>query len=268
MISSFPEVSILGKIERQLIQMEGYLRDSPKMSLLDARTLLDVSDSTARRLFVRLEERGSAIRVHGGVQSIPKSRPEYSYPCMESRRLAQKKRIARAAIDLIGPSRIIFLDSGSTVYQLSLCIADWLRAGRRETIRLFTNSVKNLQALSGLAEIQFIGGKYREHRQDCCGFLAEEALKELNFDLCFLGADGCDIDQGVSCTDMETARLGSLAVDRSRRRIVLMDSEKFRAGALFTYAPMEKLDAVISDTELSPALESRLREKGVEAHLK
>ena len=110
----------MGKIERQLIQMEGYLRDSPKMSLSDARTLLDVSDSTARRLFARLEERGSAIRVHGGVQSIPKSRPEYSYPCMESRRLAQKKRIARGAIALIGPSVIFFLYWGCRVYQLCL----------------------------------------------------------------------------------------------------------------------------------------------------
>lgn len=258
----------MGKIERQLIQLEEYLKDVPKMSLSDARALLDVSDSTVRRLFARLEARGNAIRIHGGVQGIPKSMPEYSYPCMESRRLAQKKRIARAAVDLIGSSRTIFLDSGSTVYQLSLCIADWLRAGHRETIRLFTNSVKNLQALSGLAEIQFIGGKYREHRQDCCGFLAEEALKELNFDLCFLGADGCDVDQGVSCTDMETARMGSLAVDRSRRRIVLMDSEKFSAGALFTYAPMERLNVVISDMELSGNLAARMREKGVEVHLR
>ena len=37
-----------------------------RLELGEAMTLLQISESTARRLFSRLEEEGEAIRVHGG----------------------------------------------------------------------------------------------------------------------------------------------------------------------------------------------------------
>lgn len=257
----------MGKIERQLKELESYLAQVPRITLVEAEELLDVSESTVRRLFARMEEQGQALRVHGGLQALPDQKPDYNFSSVEARRLTQKKRIARAAVDEIGEAHTIFLDSGSTVYQFSLCLAEWARAGRRDQVSVFTNSLKNLQALTGLAKIQFIGGQYREHRQDCCGFLAEEAIQNLNFDLCVLGADGCDVEQGISCTDMETASLGRIAVSRSQRRIVLMDSTKFRKGALVSYARLEDINVLITDTELGNGVVKQAREKGTEVRL-
>lgn len=251
------------KTEKQLQELTEYLKDAPRISLAETRQLLDVSESTARRLFARMETVGNAIRVHGGLQSIPvEGRQEYNYPSMEALRLPQKKRIARAAIDEIGDARTLFLDSGSTVYQFSVCLAEWLRAGRRDQVSVFTNSFKSLQALSGLTNIQFIGGRYRENRQDCCGYLAEMALQGLNFDMCVLGADGCNSEVGVSCTDMETARLGQIAVQHSQKRVVLVDASKFTKDALITYAHMEEINGIITDKELDDTTAAIIRGKG------
>ena len=46
------------KSERQENEIMEYLRVSGKMSLADAARLLNVSESTVRRLFIRLEEQG------------------------------------------------------------------------------------------------------------------------------------------------------------------------------------------------------------------
>ena len=113
-----------------------------------------------------------------------------------------------------------------------------------------------------MANIQFIGGQYRENRQDCCGYLAEMALQSLNFDLCVLGADGCNPEGGVSCTDMETARLGQIAVKHSRKRVVLADASKFRKDALITYARMEEINGIITDCELDDETAAFVQQKG------
>ena len=257
----------MGKIEKQMQELNAYLKEATRISLAETEELLGVSESTARRMFARMEAQSRAIRIHGGLQLLPEAKPEYNYPSMEARRIPQKKRIGRAAVECIGDARTLFLDSGSTMYQFSLCLAEWLRAGRKDMVSVFTNSLKNLQALSGLVNIQFIGGKYREHRQDCCGFLAEGALQGLNFDLCFLGGDGCTVDQGISCTDMETARLGQIAVSRSQKKVVLLDSTKFQRGALVSYARLEELDMVLSDTELDPEIAKQIRAKGPDVRL-
>lgn len=252
----------MNKTERQIKELESYLQQTSKITLAETEELLGVSESTARRLFAKMEQQGQALRIHGGLQAFPEQRQEYNYLRMETRRLTQKKRIARAAIREIGDVRTLFLDSGSTVYQFSLCLAEWLRAGRRDQVSVFTNSIRNLQALSGLANVQFVGGQYRENRQDCCGYLAEQMLRSLNFDLCFLGADGCDAEQGVSTTDMETASLGRIAVSHSQRRVVLLDSTKFSRGALVTYAPVEDLDLLVTDLELDEEIADRIQARG------
>ena len=251
------------RTEKQLKELAAYLQEASRISLAETQQLLGVSESTARRLFSKMQSEGNAIRVHGGLQSIPvQGRQEYNYPSMEALRLPQKKRIARAAIAEIDDARTLFLDSGSTVYQFSVCLAEWLRAGKRNPVSVFTNSFKNLQALTGLANIQFIGGQYRENRQDCCGYLAEMALQSLNFDLCVLGADGCNPEGGVSCTDMETARLGQIAVKHSRKRVVLVDASKFRKDALITYARMEEINGIITDCELDDETAAFVQQKG------
>ena len=257
----------MSKVEKQIKELESYLMQVPKITLAETEALLGVSESTVRRLFARMEENGQAFRVHGGLQVLPERKQEYNFSNMETRCLPQKKRIAREAINEIGEAGVIFLDSGSTLNHFSLCLADWLRAGRRGQVSVFTNSLRNLQALSGLTTVHFIGGRYRENRQDCCGYLAEEILRGLRFDLCFMGADGCDPEQGVSCMDMETASLGRIVVGSSARRVLLADSTKCRRGALVSYAAVEDMNLIITDQELEADAVERLRAKGAEVRL-
>ena len=62
------------KIERQEQTVLRTLREKNTLTLAQVMELLDVSESTVRRLFVRLEERGVAIRRHGGIQLLRENR--------------------------------------------------------------------------------------------------------------------------------------------------------------------------------------------------
>ena len=55
------------------------LRIKGRMELTEVVNYLQISESTARRLFSRLETEGKLIRVHGGIQLSGKNPLEYSF---------------------------------------------------------------------------------------------------------------------------------------------------------------------------------------------
>lgn len=238
------------KNEEQLARLSARLKEASRVTLSDTTEWLGVSESTARRLFVKLEQAGQAIRVYGGIARIPDVAGEYSYDLVENRLLAQKKRIASAAVEEILAADHVFLDSGSTVYQVSCALSEAVTSGRDVHVQMFTNSLKNMEALVGTVPVQLVGGQYRDHRRDFCGFLAETVLSQLNFDLCVLGADGVRVDSGLMTTDFDTARLNAQAIARSRRKVVVADASKFKLSALVRYAKIDQIDRIITDTGL------------------
>ena len=90
------------KVERQEQRLWDALKIAQKMSLAEAMELLHVSESTARRLFIRLESVGKALRSYGGIQLVSDTVLDYSYEQVEGRCVEQKKAIAAAAADMLG----------------------------------------------------------------------------------------------------------------------------------------------------------------------
>ena len=251
----------MSKREEQMGALADRLREEGRLALADASNMLGVSESTVRRLFTNLERDGMAIRVHGGL-ALPTSGADYSYAEVENTRLNEKRRIARAALPELEGASSVYLDSGSTVCQLSTALAESAGGGRFSGLSVFTNSLANLSVLSGKLPVQLVGGAYRLHRRDFAGFIAEEALSRLHFDLCVMGADGLNVESGLTTTDFDTARLDSMVVERARRRIALVDADKFGRSAMVRYAPVSTFDAIYSDTSLPDEAAEQLARLG------
>ncbi len=257
----------MGKVERQIEALAAHLNMESRISLAQGMALLDVSETTVRRLFARMDEAGLALRVHGGIQSIGIQKANSGISEAQRQKNMLKYGIAQAALDYVGNARTVYLDSGDIVFQFCQVLAEKMRAGSCGVTNVVTNSFRVSQVLSRITNIQCIGGQYRESRQDCCGYLAEEALQSLSIDVCFLSADGCNLEHGFSFRDMETARLGKLAVKRSMRRIALIDSAKFGCETLVTYARIKDFNAIVTDGKLDSSIADRLRAKGAEVRL-
>ena len=233
-----------------------------KLSLSEAMDLLQISESTARRLFARLEQDGRAIRTHGGVQCINHAIAAYSFEDGAKINIDQKTAIAREACKLLEDGDVIFCDSGTTIQ--CFC-AELVNRLQNEDLKIVvcTNSLANLELLSPYLPVKLVGGEYRANRKDFCGYLTEQALSGLYFSKSFVGADGCVQGKQFTTTDYETARMNQIAIDNSERCVMLVDSSKFATMAHVAYAPVDTMDTIITDDDIDAETLQKLKQQTV-----
>ena len=233
-----------------------------KLSLSEAMELLQISESTARRLFARLEQDGRAIRTHGGVQCINHAIAAYSFEDGEKINIDKKTAIAREACKHLEDGDVIFCDSGTTIQ--CFC-AELIRRLQTEQLKIVvcTNSLANLELLSPYLPVKLVGGEYRANRKDFCGYMTEQALRGLYFSKSFVGADGCAQGKQFTTTDYETARMNQIAIENSEKCFMLVDSSKFATMAHVAYTPVQTLDTIITDDEVSPETLQQLKQQNV-----
>ena len=222
-----------------------------KMTLTEAMELLHISESTARRMFAKLEKDGHAIRTHGGLQAIDHVKAlYYSFEYGSRTNMEKKTAIAREAVKLLEDGDVVFCDSGTTIRCMCAELVNRLQK-EKLNIKLYTNSLANLEILSPHMQVNLVGGEYRANRKDFCGYLAEQALTGVFFTKSFVGADGCVNGTTFTTTDLETARLSQVAVRNSKRTYMLVDSSKFGNMSHVAYVPVESLHTIVTDSGLS-----------------
>ena len=221
-----------------------------KLSLSEAMELLNVSESTARRMFAKLERDGFAIRTHGGVQCVNHAMTLYSFEYGARTNISKKTAIAREASKFLEDGDVVFCDSGTTIQCLCAEIVNRLRR-EKLNLQIYTNSLANLELLSPYLQVHLVGGEYRANRKDFCGYLTEQALSGLYFTKSFVGADGCVQGRQFTTTDFETARMNEIAIRNSERTFMLVDSSKFSLSSHVAYVPVQNIHTIVTDTGVS-----------------
>ena len=239
------------------------LQMSGSITLQDAMEKMEISAATARRLFTRMEEKGYGIRSHGKISLPDSTYSFYSYEASEELYVKEKKAIAKETVSLISDDETLFLDSGTTVCLFSMALADALRQKALKNITVFTNSYMIINILNGCATVNLIGGTFRPHRKDFCGYMAEKAIKDCHFNKCILGTDGYHGSIGFSTTDFESARICECAIENSDNSIILMDSHKFGKAALVGFAKGDKVSLVVSDGKLKKEQQNEFLRNGI-----
>lgn len=244
-------------MEQKLLEM---MSKNKRVTLNEAIISLDVSESTVRRLFVKIEESGKGVRDYGGIR-LAADAVEYSFETYGEKMMNEKHEIASTAVKLLKPGDIIYLDSGTTLARFTEVISEYAKRGIVRDVTVFTNSLVNLNILNEVAKVNLIGGEYRRNRRDFCGYLAEEAIKSLHFTKCFLGADGYSMNVGFTATDFSTARLNELALKNSDEGYVMLDSGKFLTQSVVSYSKNLPITAVITEKMPDQMIQEKLEEE-------
>jgi DeoR/GlpR family transcriptional regulator of sugar metabolism len=129
---------------------------------------------------------------------------------------------------------------------------------RYSAVTVFTNSLANLNLLKDRMNVCLIGGTFRPHRQDFCGYLTDEVIKKLHFTKCFVGADGFSVKNGLTASDFDTARINQLVVAGSDKRILLADTSKAGKASVIHYAPIESVDTLVTNKWLAHEVKAEL----------
>ena len=256
----------MGKQEIREERILEVLKRKHKITTGEAMDLLDISESTARRLFASLETQKKVIRRYGGIQLAGRSPVDYSFDQLMESSQEEESAIASYAVSLIQESDILFFDSGTTVYYLSQALAEKLKTGQLKEITIFTNSLANMQLLHALCRVILIGGEYRQKRMDFAGYASNKFIGHFHFTKAFLGADGICMDEGFMTTDTDTASMSELAISRSDLAYVLSDSRKLGKKSFLSYSPISGVDALITGNTAECEYLDQLRQSGLSIH--
>lgn len=247
--------------------MDRYLADSRRMKLAqlindkgsirvaELADFFGVTKETIRKDLIYLDQQKLVCKTHGGAVAISES-SERPVQLRSMENPEKKIRIATRALDFISDSKVVILDSGSTVLQL----AAQLTTGCCETV--VTNS---LPAANMLAEKEmvflWIGGEFSPVTMSTSGMAAVHTLNYITADTVFLGSSGFQSCSGPSAKAFCDAQIKRDMMNRSRTKIVLADSSKFATNAFVRFADWTEIDYLITDAEAPESAILELKKK-------
>ena len=208
-------------------------------------------------MFAELEHSGAAIRTHGGICCVDRAPTAYSFEFGAKLNIENKAAIGAAACDFLEDGDVVFCDSGTTIQCFCAELVHRLRRDKLN-IKVYTNSLANLELLSPYIPVHLVGGEYRANRKDFCGHLAEQALKSVYFTKSFVGADGCVAGEMFTTTDFETMRMNEIAMSNSKQSYMLVDSSKFTLSSHVAYASVDRIHTIVTDTGISREILDKL----------
>jgi DeoR family ulaG and ulaABCDEF operon transcriptional repressor len=216
------------------------------VAITDLVEILGASEATVRRDVNTLAERGLIRRIRGGAESLT---PRYEthlvgMPFELSRDIAvaQKRAIARAAVDLIHEGESIIINGGTTTYAMVEFLAN-------RVLDILTNSIPIVTKLLATSHSRVVlpgGTVYREqnivlspYENDNIEYFWGRKL----FTSCY-GLNRF----GMMEADPLIVQAEIKLLKRADELVVLADSRKFRQHSSMIVARLDRISTLITDS--------------------
>ncbi len=218
-----------------------------------------ISEITARRDLISLEQRGIIKRTHGGA-ILTSGLPElfgFDNKAIEHRE--QKIEICKNAASFIEENDTIYMDCGTTVYFLARFIT------RYKNLRVITNSLPVVSELMPYPQIKLylIGGELDNSRKALYGPMTENLIARYKADKAFIGAGGVSLEHGLSSVDEKEASITIKMAQAAKKVYLLCDSSKVENDSYFTYSSLSLVTSLITDKGLDRNYLELYRNKGL-----
>lgn len=233
-----------------------------RASVTELAQAYDVTTETVRRDLALLDRAGVLRRVHGG--AVPVRALHVVEPGVDERegtRADHKEAIARAATEFLPLSgATVLFDAGTTTARVATMLPP-----DRELVAV-TNSVPIAARLAAMPSInlQLLGGRVRGLTRAAVGEPVLRALDTLRVDIAFIGTNGITVRHGLSTPDSEEAAVKRAMVRCANYVVVLADSSKIGHEEFISFAPIDSVDALITDCEISTGDRAALTAQGIE----
>ncbi|MFM1653597.1 DeoR/GlpR family DNA-binding transcription regulator [Brevibacillus sp. B_LB10_24] len=239
-------MSLVGEERKEIILDMLNLAGKVRTNELTQR--LQVSAETIRRYLEELENEQKLKRVYGGAIKITYDREEPTHLKREITRAEEKKRIGRAAANLVQDNDVIVIDDGTTTLHMIEYLVNKIN------LTVITCSVPVLSLLmeyqnKGLfsGEIYFVGGKVQSKYFRVAGSLAEKMVSGFYMDKAFIAADGILMRKGITSYNLERSLLVQKYIENANVSIVMADQSKIGIHTPYKIADMKDIDMIISD---------------------
>lgn len=235
-------------------------RSKGRVEVASLASALGVSLETVRRDLGALERRGMLRRTHGGAVPVERLRFEPEVAERQAERVAEKARIAEAALEFLPERGTVALDAGTT----TAALAELLPAGREITV--LTNCLPIASALAANTSLKVVisGGRVRSRTLAAVDDAAARFLDEFSPDVAFVGANGVSARRGLTTPHEAEAAAKRAFVRGADRVVALADHTKVGWEHFVRFARPEEVDVLITDTGLDDAAVAELERTGME----
>lgn len=236
---------MLGK-ERILYLLDRLEKDNI-LNVKEIASELNISEATIRRDLTELEKQKKVKRIHGGAiladaDQIVSEQREIKMQDRFRIHYEEKRKICASASQLVKDGECIFLDGGTSLVPM----IDTLQ---NRNIRIVTHNHLIVSKLKNpKAQIVVIGGDFVSKYAMSVGPLAINTLRQFQFDRCFIGCAGVDIEQNCSYTaEVETRELKNIAMANSKYSYLLIDSSKVGIKGFCKFKTLDSFDTIYCD---------------------
>lgn len=236
------------------------LRSQGTVTVGEIMERFGVSEATARRDLETLEQEKKLIRTFGGavLETMRKEIPFYRKMEMNA---AGKSEIADKAAGLIRSGDVIGLTGGSTTMHL----ARRLIQHPPERLTVVTNALNIAFELAGVAGLELIvtGGVTRTQSYELSGPMADSVLEGITIQKTFVGADGVDLEWGLTTFNELEANTNRRMIRQSMETYVLADHNKLNQRSLFRIEGWQPVTALVTDSGIPDGLKESYAAAGI-----
>ncbi len=246
--------------ERQ-VEIARLVKEKGLVTVESLKEILGVSVITIRRDLAVLEKRGLLERTHGGAISTSPLNREFKYHEKDKTNAVYKEAIGRYAAGMIEDGDTVFINSGSTTYQVIRFLEG------RTNVRIITNNVAAAASFGSIPGIELIltGGMYRSASNCVVGEFASQIISQIMASKTIIGADGLSFKGGLTSPVYQEAAVTRKMIERTQGDVICVaDHSKIGKISNFLTVPVDNLDYLVTDWDFVESYRENLESVSIE----
>ncbi len=238
-----------------------YIMVNKSAQIHELAARFSVSEATVRRDLDDLDRQGLIKRTHGGAIKLDRS-TSFEHVYSEKLNLMPdvKHRLAKRAAAMVQNGDTVLIDAGTTTYYIAQALV------KHEELTLITNDLyiaHNVQ-IHPSSTLIVTGGTRRQGRQELVGSLTENFIRESHVNVAFIGADGIDVEHGVTNANFAEVGIKRLMLAAGMRTVLAVDHSKFGKVALAKVCDMADFTTILTDSGLDDDMLEQIARMPVE----
>ncbi|QNQ82798.1 DeoR/GlpR transcriptional regulator [Lactobacillus sp. PV037] len=230
--------------EKRQQAIAAYINDKDICRVAELCKLTNSSESTIRRDLIEMEKRGLIVRVHGGARSVQNYSRDVEQQVRFNLNIDKKHRLAAYAAKKISSAEHLFLDAGTTIYEMINFLKDI------PDLHVITNGVDTaLACIDAGISTQILGGEIKQQTNAVIGSSTIKQMQAMNFSTAFIGANGLNKQGKFTTPDPSEAEIKQTAIIQAKRSFILMDDSKIGTSNFASLSNTE--NAVLITNQLS-----------------
>ena len=229
-----------------------------KVVVMELAVEFNVTPMTIRRDLSVLEKQGVITTYYGGASLNEGAASEPSFVLKNKNSLDEKMAIAYEASKLVNEGDSIYIDSGTTCYNIG-------RFLKNRKMTVMTNSIRFIENIKDKDKIEIIvaPGIYNRVAEATLSSSTIEFFNQHHVDIAFITAQGFDVVKGASVPEEMDGKIKEAILPIAKKRVLLIDHTKFGQVFFSIHGLPGQFDLIITDEGIDEETRKQVEQYGL-----